>query len=208
VSSVYIDASRHPAHAGPPVLRIDDGRGTFGMSLLITSEALLFAVLFFAYYYLESGNPQWKVHDPPKLHYSLPMLAILLISSVVLHWGEKRVKEGRRSAGRWGLIATIVLGFVFLILSYLEYSEHLRHVTPTTDSYGSIFYTIVSLHVVHLSMGLLMLFWVLFLPNWEPRQRTPHRPYHNAAMYWHFVDTVWIFIIILLYAIPNIWGMP
>lgn len=205
---VYLETAEPRQHAGPPVRRIDDGRGTFGMALLITSEALLFGVLFFAYYYLESGNPQWKVHEPPKLHYSLPMLAILLISSGVLHWGEKRVKERRYGAGKLAILGTVALGGTFLFLSYLEFAEHLQHLTPTTDSYGSIFYTIVSLHVFHLSMGLLMLLWVLFLPNWEPRQRTPHRPYHNAAMYWHFVDTVWIFIIILLYAIPNIWGMP
>lgn len=208
MSPVYLDTSNHMGHDAPPVLRIDDSRGTFGMALLIASEVTLFGVLFFTYYYLKSGNPQWRADEPPKLHYSLPMLAILLISSAVLYWGEKRVKEQRYGAGKAALTGTIVLGVVFLVLSYFEYHEHLQHLTPQTDSYGSIFYTIVSLHLAHLIMGLLMLFFVLFLPRWEPAERMPHRPYHNAAMYWHFVDTVWIFIIVLLYVIPNINHVP
>ena len=207
MSTAYLETPIR-GHGEPIVRRIDDGRGTFGMAMFIASEAILFAVLFFTYYFLRSGNPQWEIHEPPKLHYSLPMLAVLLISSALLHWGEKRVKEQRYGAGRLALAGTITLGVVFLILTYFEYAEHLLHVTPRTDSYGSIFYAITGLHVFHLSMGLLMLLWVLFLPGWEPRERTPHRPFHNTAMYWHFVDTVWVFIIILLYAIPNIWGMP
>ena len=198
---------RAPQHAGPPIRVVDDKRGTWGMALLITTEAMLFVMLFFTYYYVEKGNERWKYTEPPKLHYSLPMLGVLLTSSIVLHWGEKQVKKQRYSSGRVGVIGTIVLGFVFLFLSYLEYTEHLATLSPRSDAYGSIFYTIISVHLAHLTLGLLMLFWVLFVARrWEPAQHTPHRPYHNAAMYWHFVDTVWVFIIALLYVAPNIYN--
>ena len=49
-----------------------------------------------------------------------------------------------------------------------------------------------------------MLIFVLIFPKYEPRQWTPHRPYHNAAMYWHFVDIVWIFVVALLFVAPNV----
>lgn len=196
-----------PEHAGPMVRVVDDRRGTWAMALFIVSEAMLFVMLFFAYYYIGKGNERWKIEEPPKLHYSLPMLGVLLTSSAVLHWGELQVKKGRTGAGRVGLIGTIVLGFVFLTLSYFEYVEHLLHLTPQTDSYGSIFYTITTLHVAHVIMGLMMLFWLLLLARrWEPAQHIPHRPYHNVSMYWHFVDTVWIFIIALLYVGPNVYN--
>lgn len=210
MSPVILEPERDTGHRPPPVLQVDEGRGTFGMALFIATEAMLFVVLFFTYFYLETGHHRWSVEDPPKLHYSLLMLAVLLISSVILHWGENQVKSERFSSGRTALIGTIVLGFVFLLLSYFEYSEHLEHLTPWSNSYGSIFYMITSLHVLHLTLGLLMLFWVLFLPRWGPAQHTPYRPYHNASMYWHFVDTVWVFIIAILYVAPNVyvalWG--
>jgi cytochrome c oxidase subunit III len=116
------------------------------------------------------------------------------------------VKKGRLTAGRIGLIGTILLGFLFLGLTYLDDTEELLHLTPRTDSYGSIFFTIISIHGLHLTLGLLMLFWVLFLPRGEPALRTPHRPYHNAALYRHFVDTVWVFIIAILYVSPHVYN--
>jgi heme/copper-type cytochrome/quinol oxidase subunit 3 len=51
-----------------------------------------------------------------------------------------------------------------------------------------------------------MLLWVLIVPRWEPALYTPHRPYHNVAIYWHFVDTMWFFIVMLLYVAPNLYN--
>jgi heme/copper-type cytochrome/quinol oxidase subunit 3 len=208
MSPVYLEPTHPtPEHAGPPVRLVDDKRGTWGVALFIATEAMLFVMLFFTYFYVEKGNQRWSVEEPPKLHYVLPMLAVLLASSAVLRWGEKQVKKERYGAGRAALIGTIVLAVVFLGLSYLDYSEHLLHLTPRTNAYGSIFYTITSVHVAHLLLGLFMLLWVLLLARrWEPTQHTPYRPYHNAAMYWHFVDTVWIFIVAILYVAPNVYN--
>ena len=204
MSPLPIDVERYPGHAGPPVVTLDDRRGSFGIALFITTEAMLFVLLFTSYYYLGPGSDRWLLHEPPKLHFSLPMLVTLIVSSIVLYWGEKQVKQERYSAGRTALLVTILLGIAFLVLSYFEFSEHLRSLTPRTDSYGAIFYTITSLHLAHLILGLLMLFWVLFLPRWGPGRHTPHRPYHNAGMYWHFVDTIWVFVVAILYVWPNL----
>jgi heme/copper-type cytochrome/quinol oxidase subunit 3 len=206
MTPVAIEVPTRAEHAPPPIRLLDDRRGTFGMALFITTEATLFVILFFAYYYIEKGNQRWKVDEPPKLHYSLPMLAVLATSSLVLYWGEQQVKKRKYGLARVGLGGTIFLGLVFLTLTYFEYTEHLKHLTPRTDSYGSIFYTITSLHGLHVVLGLFMLTWVLMIPRWEPARDTPHRPYHNVAMYWHFVDTVWLFIIAILYVGPNIYN--
>lgn len=206
MSPVYIDKLSPTTQAPPPVRLVDDKRGTWGMGLLITTEATLFAVMFFSYYWLDKTASVWRSEVPPKLHYALPMLAVLLTSSVILHWGEQQVKKSKYGLGRLAVVGTIILGLGFLVLSYLDYAEHLQTLTPTTDSYGSIFYTIISLHVAHVILGLLMLTWLLILPRWEPALYTPHRPYHNVSMYWHFVDTVWIFIVALLFVAPNVYG--
>lgn len=184
----------------------DERRGTGGMVLLIVSEALLFVVLFFAYYYLGAGAPRWPLDEPPKLPLALTMLAVLLASSAVLHWGERGLRHGRRGRARGAVLAAILLGADFLVLQALEYRDHLKSLLPTSDAYGSIFYTITSFHAAHLVFGVLALVFVLLLPRLEPLERPPHRPLHNAALYWHFVDFVWIFIVGLLYVAPHLKG--
>ena len=103
-----------------------------------------------------------------------------------------------------GLLATVVMGLAFLVLTSFEYMEHLKELQPTTNVYGSIFYTITTFHAAHVILGLLMLGFVAILPQWEPTDRPPHRPFHNAALYWHFVDTVWVFVFVFLYVAPNL----
>jgi heme/copper-type cytochrome/quinol oxidase subunit 3 len=176
------------------------------MALFVATEASIFLVMFVAYYYTDKVSAQWRAEIPPKLHYSLPMLAVLLSSSAVLYWGEQQVKKLRYGAARAALIITILLGVLFVVLTYFEDIEHLQTLTPRTDSYGSLFYTITSLHGAHVVFGLCMLIWLLIMHRWEPALYTPHRPYHNVAIYWHFVDTVWIFIVLLLYVAPNLYN--
>ena len=174
------------------------------MWLFIVSETVLFVMLFFSYFYLAKQGWRWPTQEPPKLRMALAMLVVLLTSSAVLHWGEKRIKEREYGRGRIALLGTILIGLVFVVMQVFEYKDHLKHLAPWTNAYGSMFYTITSFHAVHLLLGLLMLTYVLLLPELEPAQKSPHRPYHNAALYWHFVDFVWIWIVLLLYVAPNL----
>ncbi len=188
--------SREPPEHRPLVEVLDERRGTFGMSLFITSEAMLFALLFGAYFFLGAGPRRWKVDEPPKLHFALPMLALLVLSSIVLHWGDEQANKERYVPARLALIATMLLGLLFIVLSYFDFHEELRSLTPRTDAYGSIFYTILGTHLTHLSVGLLMMLWVL------PQLR-PGKAYHNVSLYWHFVDSVWVAIVVVLFILPH-----
>jgi heme/copper-type cytochrome/quinol oxidase subunit 3 len=59
-------------------------------------------------------------------------------------------------------------------------------------------------HGLHVTLGMLMLAFAACLPELEPARRPPHRPLHNAALYWHFVDLVWVVIVALLYVAPRV----
>jgi heme/copper-type cytochrome/quinol oxidase subunit 3 len=191
----------------PTELGLDDKRGTAGMWLFMLTEASLFIMLFFSYFYLVVNGTRKTVEEAPKLHFALPMLGLLLVSSAVLHLGERHVKRGNYGRGRILLVMTILIGLFFLLLQYFEYREHLKTLSPLANVYGSVFYTITSFHAAHLILGLLILGYALILPRFEPAEWPPHRPYHNAALYWHFVDLVWIFIVAILYVAPNVWGI-
>jgi heme/copper-type cytochrome/quinol oxidase subunit 3 len=205
VSTISIDRLPPETRDHPPlVMELDTRRGTAGMWLFIATEATLFVILFWAYFYLAEGGWTWPHEKPPKLHYAIPMSIILWSSSGVTYWAEKQVKARRYARGRMGGMLTIAMGIAFLVLSAFEYKEHLQELTPMTNVYGSIFYTITTFHVAHLILGLSMLVFALILPRLEPVDRPPHRPFHNAALYWHFVDFVWLWIMIFLYFAPNL----
>ncbi|HEX3902531.1 MAG TPA: cytochrome c oxidase subunit 3 [Polyangia bacterium] len=179
----------------------DESRGTMGMKLVIVTEALLFLTLFFAYFYIGHRHPIWP-DEPPKLRLALALLAILLVSSGTLQLSEQLLGKGRRLAARLLLLLTLVLGLGFVALQTLEYRNHLRELRPTDDVYGSLFYVITSFHGLHVVAGLLMLGFVAVLPSLTP-SHSPHRPLHNAALYWHFVDVIWILVVGILYLLPR-----
>jgi cytochrome c oxidase subunit 3 len=202
MSTVHIEDA--PTEAVLQPLGIDQARGKQAIRLFIGSEIFLFIMLFFAYFFLSNGDWRWTRYEPPKLTLAIVMLAVLLASSVILRWGEKRVDEGSFALGRAALGVTILLGLGFLVISGFEYHDHLKHLTPQMNAYGSTFYTITTFHIAHLVLGLLMLGYVLVLPEVGRTDRPPHRAYSDAALYWHFVDFVWVFIVGLLYVLPNI----
>jgi heme/copper-type cytochrome/quinol oxidase subunit 3 len=185
-----------------PELALDPSRGTLGMRLFILTEALLFVLLFFTYFYLARGPQPWP-SVMPKLTLALLMLLLLLTSSGLLWLAEHELRRGRHSEARAAVIATIALGCGFLVLQFLEYRERLRSLRPTSDAYGSIFYALTGLHGVHVMLGLAMLAFVALLPDLEG-VHPPHRPLHNASLYWHFVDAVWVLIVCVVYVLPNV----
>lgn len=178
-------------------------RGSWGMLMFIATEAMLFVSLFFSYYYLGRLEPVWPP-SPPQYRLALIMLVLLVSSSFVLHHGERAERRGSDHAARRWTAMTVVLGLVFLGVQALEYRSRLRVLKPTTNAYGSIFYTITSFHAAHVMLGLLMLGYVLLLPEIGRAAKPPHRPLFNASLYWHFVDAVWIIIVALLYLAPNV----
>jgi heme/copper-type cytochrome/quinol oxidase subunit 3 len=186
-------------------LPIDARRGTRAVAWFILTEASLFVVLFFGYFYLGSMNAHWPMDAPPKRLLASIMVVVLLISSGVVTYSERLARAGRVSEARRALLLTILMGVSFLVLQFFEYRNHLKDLRPTEDAYGSIFYTITTFHGAHLVVGLGMLIFALAVPDLEGKLKLPHRPLHNAAVYWHFVDAVWIVVVALLYYLPHLY---
>jgi heme/copper-type cytochrome/quinol oxidase subunit 3 len=183
-------------------LPIDDRRGIHGMLCVIATEMSLFVCLFSAYFYLGIDKNRWAANQPPKILYALVMLVVLLSSSVVLEWGERQVGRQRYQAARIALIVTIGMGLIFMVIQGFEYADHWKTLTPYSDSYGSIFYALTTFHAAHVIVGLMLLSYVAFLPRYGSLA-APFRPYKVVSLYWHFVDLVWIFIVLILYLIPH-----
>lgn len=177
--------------------------GQWGMALLIATEASLFAYLLFSYFYLmvRSTTP-WPPFGPPHLEVALPNTAILLSSSMTLLWAEAGIRRGRRTRLCVGLGLTILLGIAFLSLQGFEYSR--QRFTPSTDAYGSAFFTITGLHGSHVFVGIVVLSVILAMAIRGKLSQRDHHYLSNAALYWHFVDAVWIAVFTSLYLAPRL----
>jgi heme/copper-type cytochrome/quinol oxidase subunit 3 len=186
---------------------VDRSSGWWGMVLLITTEATLFAALLGSYFYLRfQYGQQWPPGgmEQPKLLRPLIMTAVLVPSSLPLLWAERGIRRGRRWQLRLGLLATLAMGLTFLTLQGTEYAEELRHFTFTTNVYGSLFYCITSFHGAHVAVGMLMAGWLLSASLHGSFGTRRHEPVRLVALYWHFVDAVWVAILFTIYLSPRL----
>jgi heme/copper-type cytochrome/quinol oxidase subunit 3 len=187
-----------------------DGTGThvpgaYGMMLLILTEASLFGYLLFSYFYLASmARGPWPPAGLPELRLALPNTGILLLSSGTMWWAESGIRLGRAGRLLGGLIPTLALGGVFLGIQVVEY----RHQTfgPSTDAYGSLFFTITGFHGAHVAVGLLMIAVVALRTGLGHFSASRHLAVTNVAWYWHFVDAVWLAVFTSLYLSPRLVG--
>ncbi|SCG73172.1 cytochrome c oxidase subunit 3 [Micromonospora inositola] len=189
-------------------LPVGRSTGWWGMVLLVVTEATLFACLLGSYFYLRfQYGPQWPPggNGNPKLLTPLVMTAVLVPSSLPVIWAEHGIRRGQRWRLRCGLAATLVLGVTFLVLLATEYAENLKRFTMTTDVYGSLFYLITGFHGLHVLVGLTMISW-LFAASLRGDSFGAHR--HErvriTAIYWHFVDAVWVAILFTIYLSPRL----
>jgi heme/copper-type cytochrome/quinol oxidase subunit 3 len=201
----------HPAGLPKAPADVDRGRapGWWGMVFLIITEALFFSLLLTSYFFLRfTSGPEWPPGEieNPKLFLVLIMTPILLLSSAPIHWGELGIRKGNVSRLRMGLLLTMLMGTTFLVMQGFEYAETLTEFTARTNVYGTLFFTITGFHGIHVFVGLLLLGWLQFYA-WRGRfTRQSHLPVQVITMYWHFVDVVWVFILVSLYLSPYFFG--
>ena len=179
--------------------------GWWGMLCLIATEGSLFAYLLFSYAYLAvQRGPAWLPEQHPSLALSGPNTVILLLSSVAVWWGEEGVKRQKRGQHIAGLAVGIVLGLIFLVVQLFEWKT--KPFGLTSSSYGSLFFTVTGFHMIHVIVGLGMMMAVLawsLMGYFSPRH---HARVTVAAIYWHFVDAVWLCVFSAFYVSPYLMG--
>ncbi|HEY7072406.1 MAG TPA: cytochrome c oxidase subunit 3 [Acidimicrobiales bacterium] len=182
--------------------------GWWGMVFLIATEATLFALLIASYFYLRFRfGPPWPPDgiEDPKLALPLVMTVVLWSSSPCVHLAERGIRAGSQRRLRAGLAAGWVLGATFLVLTFaVEWPTTLKEFGPTTNAYGSMFFTITGFHAAHVVVGLLFSTWVQVWAWRGLYDRDRHLSVENFALYWQFVDAVWLFVLLTVYLSPRL----
>jgi len=177
------------------------------MLIVVITEATLFAILLATYFYtrFRSPGPWPPAGEPdPRLLKPVIMTLLLMTSSVTAYMAELGSRTGNLRRLHAGLAATFALGLSFLILQGFEYQEKLAELRPSTNAYGSLFYTITGLHGSHVIVGLLILAWTQFFAWRGAYASENHVAVQVSALYWHFVHVVWLFVFASLYLSPRL----
>ncbi len=177
--------------------------GWWGVVLLIANEAALFGALLTGYFYLRAGAPTWPLGglEPPSLTLPIINTVLLLSSSAAIIWAEHSVTHDHRGRLRLGLALAFILGAAFLAVQAVEYSR--ETFTPQVNAYSSLFYTITGLHGLHVLAGLTALAVIqvrAWLGHFSSRR---YLGVQVVALYWHFVDVVWLFVFAIVYVSPH-----
>ena len=177
-------------------------RGRVGMLSLIIGESGIFSIFVVAYIYyigksLSGPTPQ-QVLEVPFFN-----TVCLLSSSVTIWLSERQIEHGRIKAfaALWAL--TMALGIEFIIGTGLEWHKliYVDGLTIHTNLFGTTFYSLVGLHATHVVVGLLMLTLVLlFTLTGHVNVRHTER-IQVLALYWHFVDAVWVVVFTVVYIV-------
>jgi heme/copper-type cytochrome/quinol oxidase subunit 3 len=182
--------------------------GWWGMVMLIATEAMLFGTLIASYFFVRfKSGPVWPPDglEVPTLGLPLLMSVILWSSSIPVHIADRAIRKNRQGLTRLGLAAGFVLGAVFLAMQVaIEYPEKLAEFSPTTNAYGSLFFTLTGFHGTHVLIGLMISLWTQVRAWGGAFDATRHVTIQNFAMYWHFVDAVWLFVLLTIYMSPNL----
>ena len=190
----------YTVHARPDT-GLNNGR--LGIWLFLASEVMLFGALFASYIMLRVGATDW----PAGVEYlSVPMAflnTVVLISSsvtMVMAWASLVRKDFSRYRIYMGL--TVLLGLVFLIVKYFEYTSKFDHnLYPSTNTFLAIYFTMTGLHVLHVIGGMAInaYFWGPGAKLWKTDPQWFTNRVEHSGLFWHFVDLVWIFLFPILY---------
>jgi cytochrome c oxidase subunit III len=177
-------------------------RGHVGMYSLIIAESAIFAIFVVAYVY----NIGRSTYGPqPRQVLEVPILntIFLLSSSFTIVMAERALVKRAKAAFRVWWALTITLGTIFLVGTGIEWGKLITKdgLTISTNLFGTTYYSLVGLHATHVVVGLIMLTAVLIFSLTDALKEEHTNKVETLALYWHFVDAVWVVVFTVVYVI-------
>jgi cytochrome c oxidase subunit III len=189
MSAVSAERRAKPEITGP----------VMGMILFVASEAMFFAAFFGAYFTIKANEPVWPPPGIPHLKIDIAtVLTVLLVtSSVCVQIAMRSIRAGTTRRATVWLGITIALGIAFLALQAYDYSQ--LGFGLKDGVFGSLFYVMTGIHMAHVVGGVVFLALVFGQLVRGRLTREHHDPLAAGAIYWDFVDVVWLCLFTVFY---------
>jgi cytochrome c oxidase subunit III len=186
----------------------------FGMWLFLGSEVLLFGGLFALYVAYRS---QYPAAFADGVHHNALALGtlntvILIASSFTVAWSIHALRQGRPRQTLLMLGLTMLAGALFLVFKGVEYAGHFAHgiypgqayafaemPEPGAQIFFTLYFFMTGLHAIHMIAGLGVMAWLALRVRAGRTNRAYHAELECGALYWHLVDSIWIFLWPLFY---------
>ena len=134
------------------------------------------------------------------------VFSVCLFASSFTFWrSEVALTKQRRGSMLGWLALTILLGGIFLVGQGTEYWKLFQTgVDLSTNLFSTTFFTLTGFHGLHVLLGLIALLIFLWLA-WEGDFASDRREsaFKSVGYYWHFVDVVWVFVLLTVYILPT-----
>jgi len=170
-----------------------------GMVLFVASEAMFFAAFFGGYFTIKANAPEWPPAGTPhlKIDIATVLTVILIISSITVQMSLRSIRSGNGSRSTVWLGVTILLGILFLSLQLYDYSQ--LGFGLKDGVFGTLFYVMTGIHMAHVIGGVVFLALVFAQARRGRLSPTHHDPLAAGAIYWDFVDVVWLCLFAVFY---------
>ena len=165
-----------------------------GMTVGLGGILMFFMALVSAYIVRKDiPNSGWHPLAVPRILWL--NTAVLIASSFTLSHARKLFKANDQQGFRHWWSVTTILGVFFLVGQIIAWQQlRAAALFLATNPSSSFFYVFTAAHGLHLLGGVLALTWILFRPTHRLTQGTATEV---AAMYWHFMDGLWVFLFLL-----------
>jgi cytochrome c oxidase subunit 3 len=199
--------------------------GMIGMWLFLLTEIMFFGGLFLAYTIYRTASPGGFEYGSHLLNVPLggTNTVVLIVSSLTMAMAVHHSQLGNRKRLIQYLILTLILGTVFLVIKYFEYTSKINDnlfpaaalYNPTTDvtnphhvpanlqtpvqTFLWIYFLMTGLHAFHMIVGIGIMTVLILMAFRGKFSKEYNSPVEISGLYWHFVDIVWIFLFPLLY---------
>jgi cytochrome c oxidase subunit III len=177
-------------------------RGRVGILALILTESSFFLIFVVAYIFYVGKS----LSGPsPREVLSVPIVntICLLSSSITIVLAIRSLRSGSiYNFSLWWFV-TFVLGAEFLIGTAIEWHRLIYHegLTLRTNLFGTTYYSLVGLHALHVTIGLVLILLVLILTMLGYMSERHVERTDVLSWYWHFVDSVWVVVFLTVYVI-------
>jgi cytochrome c oxidase subunit 3 len=194
------------------VKHTDDVGAKMGMWLFLFTEMLFFGGMFLLYAVYSTKYSADFSGASSELNRVIGTFntVILITSSLTAALSLSEIKKGALRSASVCLGITALIGIVFLIMKYIEWSAKIRHGIYPGSSYFndmshgkvlfySLYFVMTGIHAFHVLIGIGVFVVVLFMLRNGTVRENNFIKLENAALYWHFVDIAWIYLFPLLY---------
>ena len=177
--------------------RVSFPLGWWGIVLLVASETALFGTLIASYFYLRLQATRWPPAgiDAPDMTVPLILTGVLVVTVAPIFFAVRAARAGNVRPTWLLLFGAVVVQAVYLAVQIHLFGADLDRFDPADNAYGSIYFTLLAAHHLHVLVGILMIVWLL------ARLATGLTNYRvvavsAVAIYWYFVAVAAVAVVL------------